>query len=516
MGMSVPLHVLVGNPSDNNIDNNIDDSKIDEDVTWRSNLDIGSEIDYKSKDNTWHEARVVNVSPTHLFIHCLSWIDKTSDLYLIEVSRDSPRVSRSHSHVRDWREQLRVSTPVEIHKSLLSEDTSSSSTKNEKRPIYRCTSAKDPKGSDDIKTYYIHYVNGEWWLGAHLDKPHGYLYIKSYAKNPLELGGGGGGEVPKKEEDDGVFKYDDDMKREEISMSSIDAKEDEMFDIDDDLETKSSSWFYWDMEATMGSSKWREDSRLRVIDVSNTMSNTMSSVDDEYPDAIMLVGHQGIQSGRMNEVYTRYVRRYPIVFQVLNSIHSTLDTQQVPASQLNAKSGWKRAKVKRVDFKNNRIDLAVRTDSYYYSYSSYNRIIELDLSSELFCMEGTHLVKDKEDSGDAYAKDLKNESNKFGAGVVGLRNLGNTCYMNAMLQCMFASRDLCAYFLEEEEEDLRDLNLTNVLGMFLFFFIKRIKTHKHSQHSNGNRYGRTSCQSVSKISSCCLVRTCRCDHTERF
>ena len=79
----------------------------------------------------------------------------------------------------------------------------------------------------DQKTYYVHYVNGEWWLGAHLDRQHGYLYIKSYCKNPLELGGGGGG-FSKSDTDDGVFKYDDDTKR-----SSSDVKEELFDDVDD-------------------------------------------------------------------------------------------------------------------------------------------------------------------------------------------------------------------------------------------------------------------------------------------
>ena len=89
------------------------------------------------------------------------------------------------------------------------------------------------------------------------------------------------------------------------------------------------------MGAKSGEEKWREDSCLRVVDMSSSASK---HYDDEYPDAIMLDGHDGVQSVLMKQVYTRYV----------------------PASELNAKSSWRRAKVKRVDFKNDRIDLSVR------------------------------------------------------------------------------------------------------------------------------------------------------------
>ena len=47
-------------------------------------------------------------------------------------------------------------------------------------------------------------------------------------------------------------------------------------------------------------------------------------------------------------------------------------------------------------------------------------------------------------------------------GVVGLRNLGNTCYMNSMLQCMSNAAPVTEYFLSEQYEG--DINLKNILG----------------------------------------------------
>lgn len=79
---------------------------------------------------------------------------------------------------------------------------------------------------------------------------------------------------------------------------------------------------------------------------------------------------------------------------------------------------------------------------------------------------GTSKEYTEQSSADVNDMDVDLSYGSFGRssshGLIGLENLGNTCFMNSSIQCLAHTSKLVDYFLGDYD---RDINRTNPLGL---------------------------------------------------
>jgi len=136
-----------------------------------------------------------------------------------------------------------------------------------------------------------------------------------------------------------------------------------------------------------------------------------------------------------------------------------LDISRRALSDDSLKASWLIGRVKKFDRKNitpgsrarGFVLVEIKTGTYQ------KKEVWVNLDSEDIAQRYTHIPKPKVAYG---AQGVEEKPEK--RGIVGLRNLGNTCYMNSMIQCLSHTQPLTDCFISGDFES--DINRKNPLG----------------------------------------------------
>jgi ubiquitin carboxyl-terminal hydrolase 4/11/15 len=187
----------------------------------------------------------------------------------------------------------------------------------------------------------------------------------------------------------------------------------------DPLKIPGHGWTYYD-PAPYG--MWRDQPRRQPITITPKVP---AANPEDHPEVIEIAGHTDFQKDKMG-TWTR--------------------------------SWWFMAEVHRIDRVQGKVEVILKQQHKTYDKVVTDVIKGIDLYGSQINEPGTHLQLKKK----TFSSVKGPEDGKI-MGSVGLRNLGNSCYMNSMLQCLNAAEPIQKHMIDGSLVE-SEINTKNALG----------------------------------------------------